>query len=632
MSGVSYLIVHLLALIGPGYLLVRATRIRAADGVFIPANGYIYYIFIAFFTKWLDLSLVTFLVIYVVLLLPLALLAFTRRSENFGKRLDSHWLVGLGLVSIAYLIYRYFVGPYSELPADLYHHMEYARIEFDALNDDQLGSSPSLKSLLNQRGGIWYSFYALITHLCGFELNQTIRWASLANGLIFLGVVYSFAWYIFGRAEISARARLTAAALAAFFVAAHMGINVFSYLRYYALAPTMLNMTIFFAAVIAIHELYEWQSKQFRLALYIVLGGLAAVVVHTQEVLFILIYSGMLLAWYALVPTRFVRQSAGHIADTSRWGYRLMLLLFVSGFIALVIWTYLNHDRPTDFFNKIIQASEQGPIFNRVLYLNPAYQGIQTITVWGLAVFALFAVYWRKFIHHPYLFSGMLIPFVTVFNPVFVDWFLRMDGVHTLWRSLYIVPIHFVAGLLVVYLYLSARHAESRMRRIVPYLGIVLLFALLLPIPGVNSNSRLTLTKTDADESFMYWQDLVDYLNDESVDTTFILTDPVTGYMLNGLTKHRSYQYKFLNRYTRRINFDDYDDGPLKRYKDWLLVINDRRGGHSETGGASRHWDAEVLNTSAFYSQALRQHIENNPEQRFSLRWQAPKIRVYQIQ
>ena len=593
--------------------------------------GYIYYILLASTSKWLDLSLGVFYAVYLGLLACLLLLGLKFRRSAAVQTVDLYWLSGLLLVAFSYLLYRYLVGPYAEIPGDVYRHMEYARIEYDAILGGHLGKEMDLLSLIKQKGGIWYSFFALLSYLSGHEFSITLPWAMLANSLIFLCVVYSFAWIIFAIYPMSRTARAGTALLATFFLASHMGLNVFSYLRYYSMAPTMLNMVIYFASIVAILELLKWQSMNTSYALFIVLALLASMVVHNQETLFILLIGGMMLGWFALCPEGLKATGANEPGVSRRVFYVVVLALFLLGFVGLQIWAYTHESRPDQLFGKVLQLSEQGPIFNRVLYLAPGYQVIQVITLWGLAVYALFVLYWRRFIRHPYLFTGMLLPLVTVFNPLFVDWFLRMDGVHTLWRMLYIVPIHFVAALCVVFLLERLKRSVSIVAKLGPVIAISALFLLLLPLNGLNPNSRLTLGPTQVDESYAHWQDLIDFLNQNEINKTRILTDPVTGYVLNGLTKHRTYQYKFFPRRMKEFNLEDYSGAPLKQYKGWLLVINDRDGGFSETGALSRHWDAQVLNTSDFYTDALRARIQNNPEQRFELIWDQNKIRVYRL-
>ena len=230
----------------------------------------------------------------------------------------------------------------------------------------------------------------------------------------------------------------------------------------------------------------------------------------------------------------------------------------------------------------------------------------------------------------------MLIPLLTVFNPVFVDWFLRIEGPHTLWRMLYLLPIHFIAALLMVrYGRLIASAAKSTWHRIGAAVMAVLVIALLFPIDvgGFNNPySRLTLASVNLKNDVNQWQDLLDFLNTQSPERN-ILTDPITGYAVAGLTTHNTYRYKFLpmgSYLTHQFSFDSYADQPLAKYRDWLLIINDRIGGHSEVGARARHWPDDVLNTSQHYSDALREHLETNPD-RFQRLWQQNRISVYAI-
>ena len=632
MTGISYFFIHLLAIILPGWAITRLTGLGPGRLVFVFACSYIYFALLAAFSKWLHLPLSTFLIIYALLFCLLAGLSL--RLNRYPKRPnnDLHWVGGLLVVIFSYLLYRYLAGAYTEVPADLLRHLEFARVQSNAINNDFLGPQRNIVDLLNQQGGIWYSYYALITSFTGLEFDQTLPWATLANSLIFLTSVYSFAWYMFGYFALSNTFRVAAALLATLFLASHLGLSVFAYIRYYAFAPTMLNMVIYFAAIIALLELLKWQTRRIEFFVFTGFALLASIFIHRQEGLFILVIGGLMLSWFALYPASRNSAPVAEIPRANVMAYRILLVLFALGFFALVVWAYTNKVRPDLAFNKILQLSQQGPVLNRILFLNPAHQGIQTITLWGLFVYLLFVVNWRKFVGHPYLFGGMLVPVFTVFNPIFVDWFLRMDNAHTLWRMLYIVPLHFVAALLVVFLVASARRSAIIWHKGLSYLSIGILFALLLPLNGINSNSRQTLSRVDVEDSYGYWQDLIDYLNQAQKERVSILTDPVTAYLIKGLTRHRTYQYKFFNSKLHPFNFDDYSEAPLKKYAGWLLIVNDRSGGYSDTGNSSNHWPADVLNTSQFYTLPLREHIETNPDNRFEEIWAQDKIRVYKIQ
>ncbi|MEE9447173.1 MAG: hypothetical protein V3V09_04390, partial [Arenicellales bacterium] len=411
-------------------MIVRLVGFEKGKPLFILASAYIFYVLFASVSKWLNLPLNTFLALYIgsFTLLAVVALKFPARQNLAACHSDKRaWLTGLMVVVAGYSLYRLIVGPYTEIPADLYRHLEYARVQFEGIATGHLGSEHSLSALFKQQGGIWYSFYALITHLLNAEFTDTLSAAMFANSLVYLIAVYSFAWYLFGHFNLGSKARMAAAVFSCFFMAAQLGLNLFAYIRYYNFAPAILNMVIYFAAVVAVIELLKWQENKIKHFIFLALALPAAAIVHNQETLFVLIIGGLMLAWFAIQP-KHITSTHSFISSQKRWPYWALVSLFIIGFIGLEAWTYTHEARPNHFFNKVLQLSEQGPIWNRVLFLNPSYQAFQVITLWGLLVYALFAFYWRRFIAHPFLFAGMLIPIFTVFNPLFVDWFLRTDG------------------------------------------------------------------------------------------------------------------------------------------------------------------------------------------------------------
>lgn len=632
MAGMLYFIAYLLALVVPGWLIVRIFGFGVGRPLFILAGSYIYYVLLAALSIWLDLGLNVFMVLYVSVLALLGLISLRFHHASSPAEGRRHWAAGLVIVVVAYTAYHFLAGAYSEVPADFLRHLVFARGQLDAIDGGHLGRHHGLAALLAQRGRLWYSFYALLSSVSGGMFNQTYSWAVLANSLTFLVSVYSFAWYLFGSFNLADNRRMFAALLAAFFVAVHMGVNVFSYLRYYALAPTMLNMVVYFAAVVALLELLRWRRQQVHHLLFVLFALLASILVHNQEGLFILVIGGLMLAWFALYPRRLLDGALIGPAERPVLAYRVVLAIGLAGFFGMVLWAYLHLERPGDLANKIIQVSQQGPILNRLLFLNPGYQGFEVITVWGLAVYAIWLLFWRRLSGHPFLFAGMVSPLFTVFNPLFVDWFMRMDGVHTLWRMLYIVPLHFVAALLVVFLLETVSGSVEIWKKGAALVAMSALFVLLLPLNGINPNARITLAPVAKNNSYRQWDDLIDYLNRSQPRPLPVLTDPVTGYVLKAFTRQKTFNYKFFDRHAAEYNFDDYSDAPLKKYHGWLLVINDREGGWSEAGAKSGHWPENILKTSRYYSPALRDYIRQDPRGRFRELWQRDAITVYQLE
>ena len=76
MIGISYFIVHLLAMALPGWFIMRLFGFGSGRPVFVLAGSYIYFALLASLSKWLHLPLNVFLTIYALLFFLIAGLSF----------------------------------------------------------------------------------------------------------------------------------------------------------------------------------------------------------------------------------------------------------------------------------------------------------------------------------------------------------------------------------------------------------------------------------------------------------------------------------------------------------------------------------------------------------------------------
>jgi hypothetical protein len=163
------------------------------------------------------------------------------------------------------------------------------------------------------------------------------------------------------------------------------------------------------------------------------------------------------------------------------------------------------------------------------------------------------------------------------------------------------------------------------------------MLALLMPSflgTQINRNSRITLGSVPDENSHLHWGDLMDFLKSLPKSDAAVLTDPITGYIVNAMTQHEAYNYKFfpgIGYHSNPFVFGDYTDKPLTRYPGSLLIVNRRNGGHSRIGQLSGHWYPDVLYVSHHYPRALVDHLEENPDD-YHLLWRRDRISVYQLQ
>jgi hypothetical protein len=412
-----------------------------------------------------------------------------------------------------------------------------------------------------------------------------------------------------------------------------MGLSVISYVRYYSFAPTATNFIVYYAGLVCLLNLYERRDTDLRSVAFLFTAVAVTTVIHIQECLFIVIAAYLLGVWWAIkeIATRF-RQS-GKVPV----GISLALLVLVAGAMGLYLWIRFNYNIRPFTHSQILTYSLR--YIGNLYVLDPTYRFYLVVTSWGLFVYLLFFAFLKRFTCQPFLVLAMLSPLVTVFNPLFADVFVRLSESGTLWRLGFFVPLHFVAGVLVV---LLLRQVSRRInyRAVFSTLALSTLLILLLPsafsVP-VNAHAKTTLIKTDPSNSWRYWQDLIAFLEENDFDSLGVqkrvLVDPVTGYVINAFTRYRSYGYKFLptrNYYRRPFAFETYEDFPLSDYSNQLIIVNTRDGGPSTTGERSGHWHRDVLRVSDYYPDALLPHLEGNPD-RFEKLWSADRIQVYRI-
>lgn len=628
-----FTLVFLGILIVPGYLLCEIMRISEYRLLFIATLSYFVFILLAT-VAWLNsLTVVNFAILYSIIIIVLFAYVCICRNISQSRALLSEKVfsakaspVTMGILFFAICIYHWFFGIYDEMPADVYKHLDYTTQSFQRLGRGGFGGSVlSLKYIFS--GGIyWYQLIAWTSHLSRLSIFESFPIVMVISTTWFLMAVGLCADRIFRAFNFSHKHHQLAMILSVFFVLSQMGLNVFSYIRYYSLAPTMINFVVYFAGLVCLLDLFENKGRVKQSVALLAISLMVAIIIHQQEGLFILVAGWLLLGWRCIAQCWNNRKLMNRVFIYS------LITLFALILVALTVyaWVRFNYGLGEIYHNKVIPL----PFIGRFLILDPGYQFIWVVTIWGLLVYTLFAANFKKFLVQPFLILGMFSPVFTVFNPLFVEIFVRTNQASTLWRLCYFIPLHFCAAVLTI-LFVKQIKLSSPIKKLTSVTGIALLFLLLLPGIGsfpINAYAKITLGKVKKENQVSIWKDLIDYMNTvEKSQRVFV--DPVTAYMLNSLTLHYSYNYKFIPSsayYRNSFVFDSYDDFPLSKYSGRLLIINTRNGGKSRSGELSGHWHKDILKVSDYYPENLLEHLEEHPN-RFEKRWSADRISVYYI-
>jgi hypothetical protein len=648
----TFLLISLVILFLPGLAIVYLTGLDRHRYLLSFSLSYAVFVFLLKAVKLIDQNVQFFTYSYFLLILSLCLLAFIKFSRlTYFRRSDtevkccgcgghSRFLPAFILLPFIFS-YFLFVGAYIEIPADILQHLENIQEMAHEIFRSYRDGTP-IHGNLGQNGKHWFFLYSFICSWGGLTVESAILSASIFTTSVFLLGVYYFSKTVFSDSHVSTKVLTYTSIAAVFFSFFHFGINIFAFVRYYALAPAILNFVLYFSIMAVVIDFFRDKSWNIK---YLVAAGIifyASLHIHRQEALFVVLMLSIM-SFYLFVQkhtpnikllwqgqARSIQISpVKFLADKVNLSFFLTQTILVSTYI----YSYLSISRRTVQEPKVIPLENILPFFKNLYILNPSYQFYYVVTLWGVAVILLFMLNIKKFSKNPFLMAGMLSPFFTVFNPFFVDVFLRHSYSLTLWRMSFLVPLQLVGAYLFV-LAIENIWTGSTLKKAYGLLTVILLISLLFPFKTTfieNTYSRIsTLKSVPADNSPEQWNDLLEYLRGIEEEKK-VITDPVTGYMLSALTKHSSSRAKFHRIWGGfiKFNYKDYSHNPFDRYQGYLFIINKRNGGISETGRVARHWPEGILQIeNYYYSENLEGYISSNPE-RFRLLWEKDRIRVY---
>lgn len=558
-------------------------------------------------------------------------------ADTEARRATRWRLAGALITAFGTSLYLRYAGPYTELPSDAWWHLAGFQEWFRAMaqNDGRIEATSLTHLLAAKRADYWYFIHAYLSRAAGIDVGASIVPLTVANTLTFMLAIYGFGLFVFENGRRPAAVQVATALVAAALVALHFGINVFAYVRYYVFAPAFLNYVVYLATLVLVVDYLNRGDTGARNLMVVALLLPLLGVLHQQEAYFaaVLIF---LVALVTFVYRRGWRNDTAADAEARvlrRRARGVFGVLLVSLLVAIVAtYAVAGMVRHTAASVMVFDLSAVLPLLDNLYILNPIYQPYQVFTAWGILVYALFLLRIREFRGNAYLVAGMLLPVVTVFNPLFVDFFLRYSWPEVLWRILFAVPLPFVGAWLIVQACAQLRRGAVR-ARVVAAMTLVALIGLLLPLNTQYLSlpySRLySLRKVPAGNSERLWADLVTYL--QSLESPrSIITDPVTGYMIKGTTGHVYHGYKFYMMDFRKYNYRQYDADTFAAYPGWLLIINRRDGDGSVNGRISRHWPEGIMRISGQYLPELDRHVTRHPEL-FQLLWERDRIRVYEI-
>lgn len=591
--------------------------------------------------RLLNLGITAFGYVQLFLYGILVLIAGVKLIRTRSCRFESQYLrweyVPPTLVAVIAGLYSLVVGPYSEIPADAWFHIGRIGDNLDHVASGlNLGHGSGLEDLAGKEAALWYTAAACIVYFAGLGLEDALMPLNTANTILFASAVYAFALCVFRHIELSRGERHCAAVVAVFFFFVHFGINVFSYVRYYTFAPTFLNYVLYMTAVACLLRYITVRNGEYKYLGIVLVTALVAGLVHLQEALFIAIMAGAILVAAVGMKAAAYGEMGGieAIRKLFRADKRILVpcAIVVVGYVALHAGAYVFVQRHNPYTHDVMASIQNYVPFLRNLFvLKPTFQFYEVITVWGVLVYVLFIVNFGKFRNSAFFIAGMLVPFITVFNPLFTDFFLRFSWPQMLWRMCYLIPLEFAAACLFVVYVRRLKDGGGTAKLLRSGVLAAALLGLLFPVNTTffvaPYSKTYTLRAVERQNDYVLWGDLLDFLN--TVESNGVITDPVTGYVVEGLTDHDFGGYKFYGYSSLETDRKKYGDREFGGKDDWIVVINERDGGESDVGRISKHWPKDVLKVSRNYSREFKEYVAGSGL--FTEIWSRDRIKVYRI-
>lgn len=564
----------------------------------------------------------------------------TSKSRVTGFRWNIS-ITGFLVVLGTYCLYHLIVGPYTEIPSDIYDHLNRVMRMSESVCDGNIAQiDDTLAVILSgfSRIALFVLPFLHASVACALKVHPItlLPGTTLVSSLIFVSATYWFSMRLVASARMTMSFKVMASVLSVLFTVLWFGVATFSYIRYYAYFPSIYNFVLLFCVVCLLLDYLERSRTGHLNLILIAIFLLVMRLVHEQEMFFALVLC------CGIPVFRSIKTFKSNFGSNATLGLRSRLLALVVITISIALSIFVLETRGmvigSDQYPHVVSLEVISPLLRSLLIANPELRFWDTLSLYGVCVYLLYIFRHKWFSHIDYLTVAMASPVLTLLNPVFVIVFLHIvtdGGWDVIWRFSYLMPLGITGGFLVAFSAWQFRKTQS-FRTLIPMFSIpILLLVLLLPFetPFVsNSKSRFgSLMPVDKTAGAGLWKDLIEAV--DAVDgNRAIYADGATRYVLGAVTHHdipsrQSYDFDHValevTVYPSNVELMSKDSGAL-------LVINRRNGSETLSSRLSGHWPIDVLQVSKSYPPELDRFVDIHKE-RFKLLWSQEKIWLYEI-
>jgi len=549
---------------------------------------------------------------------------------SFSARIKNTKVGSVILIMGSFSVYHVLVGAYTEIPSDFWTHLGHVTDQLILLESGRFDGVEKITQLMDDALYVPL-IHALVAWQLGVIPLELVTPATLVTSAIFLLTVYFFSLRIQSEVQISERQKVAVAIVTTTLTVLVFGVASFSYVRYYAYFPHILNMAMMLVAMTIFLDILEGKNRTVGASVLCAIFVLVMGVVNTQEALFTLVLMVTTCIWRA---GRSLTQRVAGAGSLSVPALTLGLALIIV--LAIVVGLGFNESAAAYLGNPhLFDLGRINSTLTGLLIANPDLRFWDTLGWFGVGVYAWFFFRWQWFKGQDFVCGAMVSPLLTLFNPIFVVGFLQVAGWDPLWRLAFLIPIPFVAASLLVRSTDQVFGANWTVSVVGTRMIFVAVISLIFPLKFGwfhNETSRIpSLSSVDTHNGARLWIDLIRFLDNQENREIFI-TDNVTNYVLHTATKHQGASHPKMRWQQNENPFSGNYKDRLTYYKrdGELIIVNHRDGELSVNGKVSRHWRSDILKVSTLYPAELLEYLLTNPEE-FELIWKKDKIFVFRI-
>ena len=630
-----FALVYLTLLLLPGYALARIFDYDRPRFLFAIALSIMFAVVAMLVAQRFQANTQSYVILWGLLFSPVAVVWIVLEARRGVAVSIADVLAGITfstwtaiVLGICVASYAYWAGPYVEIPSDPIWHLAQIREAYEDVATGNKLDYDKFSLLFSKSQQYWYMLVGQSIWVSGQEVDDTLPWVGGVNSVL---IVIAFYWFSIEVLRPVVKQECVLAVMAAassLFFVFHFGLGAFSFFRYYTLGPVYLNYVVYMAGLLSVWRYLAGAAVVDRWLSFAVIAAIIMAVLHKQETLFLLT---MGIAITLIYGWRIVRKQP--VTEFSAHGKILLIAGLVAfAYLAVHAYLYVNAVRHNPLLHGwMTDIGALLPFLQNLYILKPHYQFYQVLTVWGALVYLLYFLGGREIRKSPVIVAGMVVPILTVFNPLFTDLFLRVSYPEVLWRVTLVVPLEIVGSYFLVRSIQSSVSGTVLDRGRSAIVAVLLVFTL-FPFDGrfvINEYSKLEMLKpVSASNDARYWSELFGRLN--KMEDNQVLTDPVTGYSTNAYTNHNYPAHKFYGRGILDLRKPRYTRRDFDSYRGWLLVVNRKDGARSKIGQSGRHWSQNAMKTSLFYGDAFLQFVSENPDL-FQTLWSGEEQVIYRI-